>query len=175
MAPTPDRPAPSSRTSSGARLVVILRRLVGLVGLVIAAGAVMLFPVLFYTARVFGAAGDHFQRVLIGYGIGIAVACLVAVVGLTDSPLRSIIRSPTMRIVFVALILSAAWAVFGIDSTRSVRSLPEASLRYPGAVETSRWAAPAEGGMDAVARARVTFTMTSEATDSEIEAFYASG
>jgi hypothetical protein len=134
----------------------------------------MLFPVLFYTARVFGAAGDHFQRVLIGYGIGIAVACLVAVVGLTDSPLRSIIRSPTMRIVFVVLILSAAWAVFGIDSTRSVRSLPEASLRYPGAVETSRWAAPAEGGMDAVARARVTFTMTSEATDSEIEAFYAS-
>jgi hypothetical protein len=153
--------------------LLLLRRLLGLVGLVIAALGVTTFPLLFYTARVFGAAGDDFQRVLMAYGIGIVFACVVGVVGLADWSLRSIVRSRAMWVVVAALSMAIAWTIYGIDSTRSVRALPEASLAFPGAVETSRFAVPAEGGGDAIARAGLTIVMTSDAKNAEIEAFYA--
>jgi hypothetical protein len=168
------RPSYSSHAGLGRRLLTIVRRLIGLVGLLYLAVAVSIFVPLLFTSRAFGAAGDEFQRILLGYWIAVAIAGVVAVIGFGDWSLATMLRSRVTWVVPAALGLAIAWAIVGIDSTRSVTSLPEASLVFPGAVETGRRAEPAEGGMSAVARAALSVAMTSDAEASDIEAFYAS-
>ena len=139
-------PGISNHAGLGRRLLTIMRRLIGLAGLIYLAVAVSIFVPLLFTSRAFGGAGDQFQRILLAYWITVAIAGVVAVIGFGDWSLRTMVRSPVTWVVTAVLSVAIAWAIVGIDSTRSVTSLPEASVVFPGAVETGRRAEPAEGG-----------------------------
>jgi hypothetical protein len=156
------------------RWVVVFRRFVGLLGLIEAVVVIALIPIAVYTAHVFGAAGDRFERALIAAGLLVVVGLLTALVGFSDWSARTIIRSPATRICGVVLVAIVLWATFGIDSTRPLRSLPEANLTYPGAIELGRSAAPAEGGMDAVASARLSRSFVTTDPYANVQAFYRS-
>jgi hypothetical protein len=151
---------------------VILRRLFGVAGVLL----VLLAGLGACTVRVgslfTGAAGDHIDR----FGIAVVVAVILgigmAIIGFGDWPIGSIPRSPAFYLFSALIVALVGWAVFGIDSTRPVRELPEARLAYPGAVEVRRTATPIRASLDSSRSAQVSVSFTVADPYSAVEAFY---
>lgn len=149
-----------------------IRRTVGLLGLVAAILALIWLPLWIASAMVGGAGPDATARGAITLGLIAVVGLFAAMIGLLGLSFRRAIRSPGWRLSAVLFLMVILFAVFGIDSTARVRSLPEASLSYPGATVVRVWASPAEGmGIDAPVHATLTREFETTARYSEVEAF----
>jgi hypothetical protein len=165
--PQPNEPLAKGSSRSRARSGLGALGLL-LVILAVAAGALFRLISMVTYAR-----GDWVDRVTIGFGLLIALAAALTLIGFSNWSTRSIVRSPVAWLFAALCLLALGWAAFGIDSTRDVNALPEASLSYPGAIETGRHSAPASGLLDGAARATVTRKFSTTDPSSAIKAFYA--
>lgn len=102
--------------------------------------------------------------------LGSAVAFGLVVRGRSPSTLKASQAVPVAVAALVAL-ASVGWAAFGIDSTRAVRDLPEASIALPEARETYRRIEPSTRGFGHHG-ATLTRTYDAAVTYREVLAFY---
>jgi hypothetical protein len=163
---------PSEPVVHRSRWRLVARRGLGAVGLLIVTLALAGFALFLLVVAATFAHGDWVQRTMIGFGLAVAGGLALAVVGFSNGSARSIVRS-RVSWVFAAICLGAiVWAVVGIDSTREVTALPEATLTYPGATEAGRWTAAASGSLDGSARATMDRKFTTADRYSAVQAYY---
>ena len=168
----PLAPSAVAARKAGTRAARVLRRTLGALGLVVATLVLTIGPLLYVLARGLGAGGDDFQRGFIGISVVFALCAALGIVGLADWSLSTIARSRATWFLVIALLVAVSWAIVGVDSTRAVKSIPEASLTKPDAIEVSRYVAPAKGGLNMPARASLARSFASDARAEDVEAFY---
>jgi hypothetical protein len=152
--------------------MVIVRRLVGWLGFVAAVLGCAAIPVVLFAAVFSAASGDAFQRILALCPIVAIAGFFVTLLGWTDWSVAQIRRSPISWTCAALLAAALLWTAFGIDSTREVKSLPEAVLTYPSAIELGSSSKPAHGGWDSTSGATFSRSFTTTHRYSQVEAFY---
>jgi hypothetical protein len=140
-----------------------IRRLIGLVAVVSILLLLAIAPVAVLLGLGFGG-GDAFQRMILGGCVLLLGLLAAAVIGFSDASAGSILRSPLSWCFVAVLVAAILWGAFGIDSVRPVRSLAEAEVAYPRAIELGRSESPAAGGFDG--RTGASFTRRYATSDS---------
>jgi hypothetical protein len=148
------------------------RVLLGFVSLVLGLSGAAFALFILVVSRAMGAGGDGFQRFLVGYALVVVLLIFVAAFCFSSWSIRSLVRRRVFWALSAGFIAAVLWAAFGIDSTRSVRSLPEAVLVVPGADEESTFARPADGGLNSPARAEFVRTMVTDQAIEEVEEYF---
>jgi hypothetical protein len=154
------------------RVAHLGKRLIGIAAWVVGALILCLIPLVMVLVQAFGAGGDGYQRALIALAVGVVVLFAIGVVALNDWSLSTIIRARATWALVAVVAGALAWAAFGVDSTRAVRTIPEAGFTIPGATEVWSGTKPADGGLNSPARATLSRSFESDLVYSEVERQY---
>jgi hypothetical protein len=157
---------------AGPDLIGALRGIIGFVALVLAVLGATLIPLFAAIGQGWGAAGDGYQRFLLGSALLVTALLLGSLFLFSGWSATDLFRSRASWIIGVVFGLAITWGAFGIDSTRPLREMPEARLGMPRALEISSGTRPAEGGLNRVARAELWRAFETSSARTDVEVFF---